>query len=58
MAVIFEDNSNPNAVYNIPAEFDLKQNYPHSFNPSASIRYNIANSELVKRCLQGFNIWF
>ncbi|MBK8981370.1 MAG: T9SS type A sorting domain-containing protein [Ignavibacteria bacterium] len=47
LAVIFEDNSNPNAVYNIPAEFDLKQNYPNPFNPSTTIRYSIANSELV-----------
>ncbi|MBK8981424.1 MAG: T9SS type A sorting domain-containing protein [Ignavibacteria bacterium] len=47
MAVIFEDNFNPNAVYYIPAEFDLKQNYPNPFNPSATIRYSIANSELV-----------
>ncbi|MBK9332123.1 MAG: T9SS type A sorting domain-containing protein [Ignavibacteria bacterium] len=36
-----------NEILDMPTNFILHQNYPNPFNPSATIRYSIANSELV-----------
>jgi len=47
-----KDNSSPNAiepeiVQNLPVEYILEQNYPNPFNPQTTIRYQLAEPDLV-----------
>jgi hypothetical protein len=36
------------ASNNIPVKYSLEQNYPNPFNPTTNIKFNIANSNVVK----------
>jgi len=39
---------------NNPESYNLSQNYPNPFNPSTTIKYSVANSELVKLIVYDF----